>query len=305
MNKRILASAVTATVIAAAAGSAVAASGSGSTSSDYNPINPVRVLDTRNDIGVGKVGPISAGGTVKVTLAGSNGVPQDATAVTMNLTATDGTAGGYLTAWPDGVQMPATSNLNYGPGETIANSVTVPVTDGAVDIHVSGAGSVQIVADLEGFYTPTAPAYSPPSATVYNATVPANDTIDTGGSAVSRATLVGTFTLNPGTYLLNLSAKATPNMTSDVQVSPSFFAYDQAISSSFAGDLLNIGGTAIESGGNTSIDSYFSGSQIVTIPATSAAPVTIYLYAFGYDSDTSAGTYTLDDLSASAIPQTS
>jgi hypothetical protein len=42
------------------------------------------------------------------------------------------------------------------------------------------------------------------------------------------------------------------------------------------------------------IDSYFSGSGVVTVPAGGE---TLDIYAFGYDSDTTGGSYAMDDVS--------
>jgi hypothetical protein len=121
--------------------------------------------------------------------------------------------------------------------------------------------------------------------------------VATGGGFVANSTEVGTVSLKAGTYLLSMTAKATPLMTSDVQVFPQFFAYDEAKNSSFTGDLLNVGSGALESGGHTTIDSYFSGSTVVTL----AQDTTLHVYAFGYDSDQGAGTYVLDDLTVTAV----
>jgi hypothetical protein len=122
--------------------------------------------------------------------------------------------------------------------------------------------------------------------------------VKTGGSFVTNATQVGsTIKLAAGTYLLSLNAKATPTDTTGTQVFPQFFVYSQAKNTSFAGDLFNVGSGALESGPNHTIDSYYNGSSEITVPA---AGETLYVYAFGYDSDTSAGTYELDDLSITA-----
>jgi hypothetical protein len=59
---------------------------------------------------------------------------------------------GYLTVYPDGQSMPIASNLNWTPGETIPNMVVVPLVDGKVDFHNTGAGTVHLVADLVGYY---------------------------------------------------------------------------------------------------------------------------------------------------------
>lgn len=120
--------------------------------------------------------------------------------------------------------------------------------------------------------------------------------VPTGGSFVSNSTLVGTVSLSAGTYLVSVQAKATPDVSSVVGVFPQFFVYDQAANASFTGDLFNVGaGSLAES--NTNIDSYFSGSDVITL----TSPTTLNLLAFGYDADRSTGTYQLDDLTVTAV----
>ncbi|WP_220214875.1 hypothetical protein, partial [Streptomyces shenzhenensis] len=60
---------------------------------------PVRVMDTRDGTGVRK-GTVGAGGTVTLTVGGHNGVPVDATAVVMNVTATNATAASHVIVYP-------------------------------------------------------------------------------------------------------------------------------------------------------------------------------------------------------------
>jgi hypothetical protein len=116
--------------------------------SGYVPRPPTRVLDTRTTTG-GHRGALGAGGQLSLQL----GLPADATAVVLNLTATDATAGGFLTAWPTGAARPTASNVNFAKGQTAANLVTVPLgTGGAVDVY-NLAGSTDVVADLFGYYT--------------------------------------------------------------------------------------------------------------------------------------------------------
>jgi hypothetical protein len=119
--------------------------------SGFHSTSPVRVLDTRNGIGVA-AGAIGPNGTTALQVTGANAVPTNVTAVVLNVTATASTTGGYVSVFPDGVPVPNASNLNFTTGETIANLVTVPVIDGAVDFHNS-SGSVQVLADLFGYYT--------------------------------------------------------------------------------------------------------------------------------------------------------
>jgi hypothetical protein len=120
----------------------------------YTPLTPVRLLDTRNGTGAPKA-PVGPGKTIALQVTAPGGVPIGGiTAVVLNVTATGPTAGGFVTAYPDGQPRPAEgSNLNFSKGETIANLVTVAVgSDGEVDLY-NNAGSVNLVADLQGYYT--------------------------------------------------------------------------------------------------------------------------------------------------------
>ena len=127
--------------------------------SDYTPYGPTRILDTRTGTGApaAAVGP---NGVLKLTVAGAgtagNLIPTGVTAVAMNVTVTGPTRAGFITAFPDGTAAPNASNLNYGTGETIPNLVVVQVgPDGVVDLQNSSAGSVQLVADVVGYYSQT------------------------------------------------------------------------------------------------------------------------------------------------------
>ncbi len=120
--------------------------------STYVPDGPARIMDTRNGTGVAK-GPVGAGSSVSLQVAGVSGVPASGvTAVVMNVTVTGATAAGYLTVYPDGQPRPGTSSLNFVRGETIPNLVVVPVVDGKVDFYNS-AGTVNVIADLTGYYS--------------------------------------------------------------------------------------------------------------------------------------------------------
>jgi len=116
----------------------------------YVPLQPVRLVDTRNGTGAAK-GPVAADSSLRIKVTGSNGVPTGATAVTLNLTGTNGSAATYLTAYGDGTR-PATSNLNLAPGQTRPVQAIVPVdSDGYITVYNS-AGTVDVIADLEGYF---------------------------------------------------------------------------------------------------------------------------------------------------------
>lgn len=143
---------------AARATEAVAATGSA-----YFPLTPVRLFDTRIN-GT----PLGAFGVRAVAVAGVDGVPADTTAVVLNVTVVDGTAASYLTVYPDGVRRPGTSNLNWTAGQAATpNLVTVEIgCNGKVDFY-NAHGSVDIVADLEGYFArgSVPPTTAPPTTT--------------------------------------------------------------------------------------------------------------------------------------------
>jgi GH25 family lysozyme M1 (1,4-beta-N-acetylmuramidase) len=120
--------------------------------SSFVAAGPVRVLDTRNGTG-GYSAPVGPGGTISLRVTGVHGVPSSGvTAVVLNVTATGPTASSVVTVYPDGKARPGASNLNFTPGETIPNLVVVPVgADGKVDFY-NAKGSVNLVADLAGYY---------------------------------------------------------------------------------------------------------------------------------------------------------
>ena len=112
---------------------------------------PTRLLDTRSGTGA-PAKKLGAGGMLQLKVAGVHGLPQDVTEVLVNLTATDTTADGYLTAYADGVSKPVTSTLNFAPGQTVPNLTLVPVgSDGCIDVYNS-SGSTDVLADVQGYY---------------------------------------------------------------------------------------------------------------------------------------------------------
>jgi large repetitive protein len=118
-------------------------------------LNPVRLLDSR--IGTGSSGPVAPGATVHLTVhTPTDGVPASGVgAVVLNVTVTQPKAAGYLTVYPDGQSpQPVTSNLNFSAGQTVPNLVIAPVgADGKVAIYNGSGGTVQIVADISGWFS--------------------------------------------------------------------------------------------------------------------------------------------------------
>lgn len=126
----------------------------------YVPVTPLRILDTRNAIGIDTKTPITAGSDVVVQVAGEGGVPANASAIVANVTAVSPTGSGYLTVYADGQSLPKTSSLNYSTGQTVPNLVTTRITDGKIRVHVAGTGTVHVLVDLEGYYGDAGDGYA-------------------------------------------------------------------------------------------------------------------------------------------------
>ncbi|NUS13166.1 MAG: PKD domain-containing protein, partial [Streptomyces sp.] len=119
------------------------------------PTPLTRVLDTRNGTGTGgKVAHLGANQSLVLRIAGRNGVPATgATAAELNVTVTNDAAGGYISAYPDGVARPNASTLNFAPHQIVANaSITTLGTDGAIRLYNHSNAPVDLVIDQTGYF---------------------------------------------------------------------------------------------------------------------------------------------------------
>lgn len=115
----------------------------------YTPLDPTRVLDTRDTGGV-KTTPFGAGETLTLPIAG---LPADASAVVVNVTSAATTAPGFVTLWPAGAPRPPTSSLNPQPGLTRANLTVARLGSGQAINVFNNSASTALVVDLVGYYT--------------------------------------------------------------------------------------------------------------------------------------------------------
>jgi hypothetical protein len=135
-------------------------SGPGTVNSTFTPAGPCRVFDTRTGGGNCSGSPavpkraLGAGQTLTVKVAGVAGVPTNATAVVVNLTAVGATRPTWLTAWPSGTARPTASNLNVSNANATPNLAIVPVGAGGAISLYNAAGSVNVLADLSGYLAP-------------------------------------------------------------------------------------------------------------------------------------------------------
>jgi LPXTG-site transpeptidase (sortase) family protein len=122
--------------------------------------SPTRLLDTRSDIGNQPTGKPGANSIITTQVIGRAGVPTDAVAVVLNVTATGAEGAGFITVYPAGQGVPTASNINTERnGQTIPNLVTVPIGAGGRVAFFSSIGT-HLVADIFGFYVPSATSVS-------------------------------------------------------------------------------------------------------------------------------------------------
>jgi len=115
--------------------------------------SPQRVFDTRDGTG-GRSTPLDAGESWRFTIAGAHGIPLEAVAVAINLTAVGATAPTFVTVFPSGEARPLASNLNPVPGVVTPNLVLARVgTTGSIDLF-NNSGSVHLVGDVVGWFLP-------------------------------------------------------------------------------------------------------------------------------------------------------
>jgi hypothetical protein len=97
---------------------------------DFEPIAPLRLLDTRIDGGgipLGHMSPLS------IDVIGAPTIPDDVRAIFGNLTVVEPPRPGHLQVYADTV--PSTSNLNFNAGMVVANAVLTEVSP-AGNIHI-------------------------------------------------------------------------------------------------------------------------------------------------------------------------
>ncbi|HXZ98710.1 MAG TPA: Ig-like domain-containing protein [Candidatus Binatia bacterium] len=127
----------------------------------YIPLQPFRLCDTRPGAGLActgsKLGPAESL-TLQVTGVGGpqgQSVPAGASAVVLNVTGVQGTAGTFLTVYPTGQALPTASNLNLSAGAIQANLVVASLgSNGQVTIY-NARGSIDLVVDVEGYFAPS------------------------------------------------------------------------------------------------------------------------------------------------------
>jgi hypothetical protein len=97
------------------------------------------------------LGVRGAGVVTELPVAGRGGVAGDASAVVLTVTVTEPVAAGFVTVFPCGSARPLASNVNFGAGSTVANSVVSGVGVGGA-VCVFTLVNTHLVVDVDGYF---------------------------------------------------------------------------------------------------------------------------------------------------------
>jgi len=133
----------------------------------YTPIQPCRIIDTRNTafgaiaantsrsfIAISVPNYSNQGGSS--TNCGIQGV--SASAVAIHLTAVAPAGAGFATVYPHGTPQPLAASLNYAGGDIINNAVIVKIPNplSSNDMTIYTFAASHFVADIVGYFAPPA-----------------------------------------------------------------------------------------------------------------------------------------------------
>jgi len=134
-------------------GAATASAQSGPFS--FFAVTPCRVVDTRGFVATNGGPLLGPGGQRTFAIRNNCGVPADAAAVSMNVTAVAATTTSFLTIWPAGTTKPVVSTINFTQNDpSIGNGAIVGLGPaGSPDLSVFNCcGSVHVIIDITGYF---------------------------------------------------------------------------------------------------------------------------------------------------------
>ncbi|MGY0231336.1 hypothetical protein [Longispora urticae] len=117
----------------------------------FNPVQPVRITDTRDGLGAGQLGPLST-----TTIQAPPSVAGDDTiALSANVTAVGSTESTFLTLWPafnGNPPRPTASNLNPAAGQTVAVATITEIGVGNRFNVYHHVGRSHLLVDVNGTF---------------------------------------------------------------------------------------------------------------------------------------------------------
>jgi len=128
--------------------------GTGPRSTFFYTLTPCRAVDTRRPDGALGGPALVADAPRSFTLAGTCGIPADASAVVLNATVTEATAGGHLQLFAAGASAPETSVLSFPASVTRASNAIVSLSEGGAVTAISktSSGTAHLIVDVSGYF---------------------------------------------------------------------------------------------------------------------------------------------------------
>lgn len=229
--------------------------------SSFAAMMPKRVLDTREGgYGKGKLGDHQE---VTIDLAEHGIGSADTTAAVLNITATDGSGGGFVTAYPAGSPRPTASVVNFEAGQSVANSMIAKVNaDRKITVYVSQ--SAHLVVDVQGTFAGGRSVPEPTAGPTATVTVTITPTPTATVTVVPQPTSTATVspTAQPTTSptpvpttspipTVTVTETATPTATVTVTASPTADVSDVLVttvkpSTVVAGGQVTLGGKGLD-----------------------------------------------------------
>jgi hypothetical protein len=130
----------------------------GSGRSSFVALPPARLLETRPGLPTADgrfagVGPRLGGTVTELDVAGRAGVRRKAVAVALNVTVTNATAPGFVTAYPCDAPRPLAAQVNFPARTDVATAVVVKLAaDGRLCLF--SPVDTDLLVDLNGYYPP-------------------------------------------------------------------------------------------------------------------------------------------------------
>ena len=129
--------------------------GSATAPGGFVAVDQARLADTRSGLGI-EPAKVTTGGAVTLQAAGVAGVQAEASAIYANITVLNQTSIGYLHVYAADQSAPSTGALDFDDSAT-AQSVAIPLSaDGKFKVQVGAGGPVDLLIDIQGYFTPTA-----------------------------------------------------------------------------------------------------------------------------------------------------
>ncbi|MBG7605438.1 MAG: hypothetical protein IZT58_12505, partial [Actinobacteria bacterium] len=117
----------------------------------FQSVTPFRFADSRLGQTVGR---LPASQTVRIKVAGTQGIPSDASAISANFTIVNPDGPGYFTAYDCAGSVPTVSTLNYQTLDVVPNQAIIPLDGG--DLCLFSVHGAHMIIDINGYMSSSA-----------------------------------------------------------------------------------------------------------------------------------------------------